>query len=88
MLKSHIFKLHYSTPPVIKDQVARIGGGPRPLGPPLPTPLIDYLNQRIPVEETTWLGFLKLGAAYPDAIVTHKFGLLQSRLNDCLAVFS
>ena len=42
--------------------------------------LIYYLGRRIPVEETSWLGFMKVGAAYPDTVVLKKFELLQARL--------
>ena len=42
--------------------------------------LLGYLGNRIPVQESTWLGFLKLGVAYPDAVVLQKFSLLQKRL--------
>ena len=43
--------------------------------------LVSYLSQRIPVQETTWLGFLRMGSEYPDQVVTRKFGLLQERLS-------
>ena len=42
--------------------------------------LLGCLGNRIPVQESTWLGFLKLGVAYPDAVVLQKFSLLQKRL--------
>ena len=43
--------------------------------------LVSYLSQRIPVQETTWLGFLRMSSEYPDQVVTRKFGLLQERLS-------
>ena len=62
-----------------KEELTAIGGLTKEVAG-LRDDLIYYLSKRIPVEETSWLGFLKLGAAYPDDVVIFKFGLLQARL--------